>query len=313
MKVIERINNRTKTLFSYELLPPPRGSNIHQIIKIVEQLKPYNPAWINVTSHASSLVYIEGSDGKIIKQIHKKRPGTLGVCGIIQNKYNIDAVAHVLCQGFSKEETENLLIELNYLGIENILALKGDNLNYDKTISREKSANRFSTHLVQQVNQIKQGKFLDGTEYNPIDFCVGVAGYPEKHFESANLELDLNYLLQKVNAGAEYIITQMFFDNNKFFDFVKKCREIGIHVPIIPGIKILKSVKQLNTIPKLFHVDIPYELVEKLNNNPDNGEEIGSEFAKKQVQELIDFGVPVVHFFLMNDANSALEIVKQYT
>lgn len=312
MKVIDHLLNAKKPLFSYELLPPPKGSSIKQIIDIVAQLKPFDPPWINVTSHASSLMYLENSHGQIIKKIHKKRPGTLGVCGVIQNKFGIDAVAHILCQGFSKEETEDLLIELNYMGIENVLALKGDNLNYDKGIAKEKSANNFSNELVSQIGQIRQGKFLDETEYTPIDFCIGVAGYPEKHYEAPNLEMDLNHLKQKIDAGAEYIITQMFFDNSRYFQFVDKCRAHGINVPIIPGLKVLKSYKQVHGLPKMFNIDIPQELVGQLQENPEHSIAIGKEWANKQIAELLSHNVPCVHLFLMNDVNNILEIIQNF-
>lgn len=313
MKVIEHINQAKGPLFSYEIVPPLRGAtSISKIFEIIEQLMPYDPKWINVTTHASSLLYVEKSDGTITKKVHKKRPGTIGICGVIQNKYGIDAVAHVLCQGFSQQETEDALIELNYMGIDNILALKGDNLNYNRVIAEYESVNTHAVDLVKQVATMKSGKFLGDTEYPPMDFCVGVAAYPEKHFEAANMELNIEYLKQKVAAGAEYVITQMFFDNQKYFDFVAACRKEGINIPIIPGIKVLKSVAQLNSIPRLFHVDLPQELVKAILANPTDVSAIGATWARKQVAELIEFGVPCVHFFLMNDVGSVLEIVKQY-
>lgn len=313
MRVIEHIQQATKTLFSFELVPPLRGStSIQEIFAVIEQLLPYNPKWINVTTHASSLLYVEKNDGSIVKRVHKKRPGTMGICGVIQNKYGIDAVAHVLCQGFSQQETEDALIELNYMGIENILALKGDNLNYKRQNSSLETTNKNAVDLVQQVHKMRSGKFLDDTEYPPMDFCVGVAAYPEKHFEAANLELNLEYLKQKIAAGAEYIVTQMFFDNKKYFSFVKSCREAGITVPIIPGIKVLKSVAQVHSLPRLFHLDLPHELVTQLLSAPENAAQIGKEWAKRQVDELISAGVPCIHFFLMNDVTNVLEIINQY-
>jgi methylenetetrahydrofolate reductase (NADPH) len=273
---------------------------------------PFDPKWINVTTHASSLLYVEKSDGSIVKRVHKKRPGTMGICGVIQNKYGIDAVAHVLCQGFSKQETEDALIELNYLGIDNILALKGDNLNYNRAINDYESVNKYAVDLVQQVNAMQLGKFLDDTEYPPMNFCVGVAAYPEKHFEAANMELNIEYLKQKIAAGAEYVITQMFFDNQKYFDFVAACRAAGITVPIIPGIKVLKFATQVNSIPRLFHLDLPSALVQQLLDNPGNAAAIGVAWAKDQVRGLLKFGVPCVHFFLMNDVSSVIEIIKEY-
>lgn len=313
MFVTKHLEDATKPLFSYEIVPPLRGSSsIGNVFSIIEQLLPYDPKWINVTTHASSLLYVEKGDGSLVRRIHKKRPGTIGICGAIQNKYGIDAVAHVLCQGFSQQETEDALIELNYLGIDNILALKGDNLNYNRVIAEYESVNKHAVDLVGQVALMKQGKFLGNTEYSPMHFCTGVAAYPEKHFEAANMELNLEYLKQKIAAGADYIVTQMFFDNQKFFAFVKACRDAGITVPIIPGIKVIKSVAQINSLPRLFHIDLPHELVTRLLTNPDNAVTIGKEWAMQQVGELLDFGVPCVHFFLMNDVDNVLDIIRNY-
>lgn len=314
MRVIDHLKSATKPLFSYEIVPPVRGSatNISEIFAIIEQLLPYDPKWINVTTHASSLLYVEKSDGSIIKRVHKKRPGTMGICGVIQNKYGIDAVAHVLCQGFSQQETEDALIELNYMGIENILALKGDNLNYNRKLDEGERSNKYAVDLVKQVAKMRQGLFLGDTEYPALDFCMGVASYPEKHFEAANQELNIEYLKQKVAAGAEYVITQMFFDNQKYFTFVKACRQAGITVPIIPGIKVLKSANQINSLPRLFHVDLPHELVAQLLAAPQNAQQIGLNWAKSQVRELIAAGVPCVHFFLMNDVSSVLDVIDEY-
>lgn len=313
MHITKHLENATKPIFSYEIVPPLRGTtSIDTIFSIIEQLLPHDPKWINVTTHASSLLYVEKNDGTITKRVHKKRPGTTGICGVIQNKYGLDAVAHMLCQGFSQQETEDALIELNYMGIDNILALKGDNLNYKRIINDHETINNHAVDLVTQVSNIRDGRFLGDTEYSPINFCTGVAGYPEKHFEAANMELNIEYLKQKVDAGASYIITQMFFDNNKYFNFVKQCRKAGITVPIIPGIKVLKSANQLNSIPKMFYVDLPQSLVADLSASPQKADEIGKKWAMRQIGELLDFGVPCVHFFLMNDVGSVLEIVKEY-
>ncbi|MEN9946770.1 MAG: hypothetical protein RLZZ293_1156 [Pseudomonadota bacterium] len=316
MHVTEHLQQATTNnypRFSYEIVPPLRGTtNITQITRLIEQLMPFNPQWINVTTHASSLLYVENSDGTISRRVHKKRPGTLGICGVIQNKFGLDAVAHVLCQGFSQQETEDGLIELNYLGIDNILVLKGDNLNYNRKINDYESVNNHAGDLVRQVNRMRQGIFLGDTEYPALNFCVGVAGYPEKHFEAANMALNIEYLKQKVMAGAEYIITQMFFDNQKYFNFVTQCRQAGITVPIIPGIKIIKSVNQINSLPRLFHIDLPHELVVELLANPTNAPQIGINWAKRQVRELIDAGAPCVHFFLMNDVENVLEVIREF-
>lgn len=313
MHVIDHLKSATKPLFSFEIVPPLRGStSINELFSIIEQLLPYNPKWINVTTHASSLLYVEKNDGSITKRVHKKRPGTIGICGVIQNKYGIDAVAHVLCQGFSQQETEDALIELSYMGIDNVLALKGDNLNYNRVIPEHESNNKYAVDLVKQVQAMRKGKFLGDTDYPPLNFCTGVAAYPEKHFEAANMELNIEYLKQKIAAGAEYIITQMFFDNQKFFNFVASCRNAGINVPIIPGIKVLKSVSQINSIPRLFHVDLPHELVSAMLAAPDNAVEIGKNWARRQVAELLANKVPCVHFFLMNDVGSVLDIIQEY-
>ncbi len=314
MRVSQHLQQAQGPLFSYEIVPPLRGTtSIERVFSIIEELLPYNPKWINVTTHASSLLYIEKNDGTIAKRVHKKRPGTIGICGVIQNKYGIDAVAHVLCQGFSREETEDALIELNYMGVENILALKGDNLNYNRTVKDYESINKYAVDLVCQVSQMRKGLFLDDTEYPPMDFCTGVAAYPEKHFEAANMETNIEYLRQKVEAGAEYVVTQMFFDNQKYFDFVASCRKAGIGVPIIPGIKVLKSVNQINSIPRLFHVDLPQALVSELLANPNEAEQIGKSWARNQVSDLLAKGAPCVHFFLMNDVKNVIDIVREFS
>ena len=309
MKVIERINNTVNPRFSYEILPPQKGEGITKIMDVVSQLKAYDPAWINVTSHASSLIKEKTSTGEEIKRVYKKRPGTISVCGVIQNKFGIDAVAHMLCQGFTREETENALIDLSYLGVENILALRGDNLNYDKELGGSKRTNGHANELTSQVHDIRNGKFLDNTEYFPLDFCMGVAGYPEKHVMSLDVDIDIMYLKKKVEAGAEYIITQMFFDNSKYYEFVARCRDAGINVPIIPGLKLLKTVNQLQVLPKLFHIGMPVALVEEANRASEHIIEIGQNWLKKQVRDLLEHNVLNLHFFLMNDAKNILDIV----
>lgn len=317
MKVIEHIANalgrNSEPQFSFEIVPPARGRSVKDIIDIAEALVPLDPQWIDVTSHASTAYYQEKSDGHIEKRIFRKRPGTLGICGVIQNRFKIDTVAHVLCEGFTREETEDALIELNYLGIHNVLALKGDSPNHQKAISANKSVNHFAIDLVDQIQNLKQGQFVDGvSECEPLDFCVGVAGYPEKHFEAANFKTDLQNLKKKVDAGAEYIVTQMFFDNQKFFNFVKECREIGITVPIVPGLKVFRSLAQLKSIPKTFHVDLPDQVVDEVMKNPDFVRQIGENWATKQVQGLIDNGHNNIHFYIMNDVKVVTDIVKAF-
>lgn len=311
MKVIEHIEKSREPLFSYEIVPPPRGSSVKDIIEIVEALAPYNPPWIDVTSHSSSTQYREKEDGTIQKRTLKKRPGTMGICGVIQNRFRIDTVAHILCQGFTREETEDALIELSFLGIENVLALRGDAPNVPKKISPGRTTNDYASDLVGQISALKKGLFLDELDdAQALDFCIGVAGYPEKHFEASCLESDVQALKRKVEQGANYIVTQMFFDNQKYFDFVKRCREAGITVPIIPGIKVLRSVAQLKNIPRNFYIDLPVALVEEVEKNPTHAVEIGRTWSQKQARELIEFGAPGVHFYVLNDVHTVTEIVK---
>ena len=312
MKVIDHIKNPKSTLFSFEIIPPPRGRSVQDIVDIVEKLEPYNPSWIDVTAHSASAYYNELDDGNIKRRIFKKRPGTIGICGIIQNRFNIDTVVHLLCNGFTKEETEDALIELSYLGVHNILAIRGDGLNYKKPVSKDRSINIYANELVAQVSAMNQGIYLeDISNARPTEFCVGVAGYPEKHFEAPSLKQDLYYLKKKVDAGADYIVTQMFFDNKKYFDFVEICRNEGITIPIIPGIKILKNMKQLQSIPRHFYIDLPDELVDQVMNDQDNIVQIGIDWAIKQCKELIDFGSPVLHFYILNDTNSVLKVIEE--
>lgn len=311
MKVIEHIENAKEPLFSYEILPPPRGRGVKDIIDIVQKIAPYNPPWIDVTAHPASAYYTE-KDGTIKRKVYKKRPGTIGICGIIQNRFKIDAVTHLLCNGFTKEETEDALIELGYLGIENVLALRGDGLNYDKQVSNRR-VNNYASDLIEQISSIKKGAFLEelsGAE--SINFCIGVAGYPEKHFEAPNLTSDIQYLKKKVDLGAEYIVTQMFYDNEHYFNFVKKCREAEITIPIIPGLKILKSINQLRTIPKRFYINFPDKFVDEISENPEHTKEIAIKWTEKQVQGLLDFGVPAIHFYIMNDPDSVTNIIKKF-
>ena len=316
MKVIEHIQNSKGPTFSFEIVPPPRGRSINDIIEISEALAKLNPSWIDVTSHKSSVEYVERTDGSIVKKKIKKRPGTLGICGVIQNRFKIDTVAHLLCAGFTREETEDALIELNYLGIHNVLALRGDAVDAAKNPQALKlsnqSSHKYAANLVEQIKLLGQGQFLeDMSDSAPLEFCIGVAGYPEKHFEAPCLKDDIDNLKQKVAMGADYIVTQMFFDNQKYFDFVSKCREAGITVPIIPGLKILRSQAQLKSIPKNFYIDIPEVLTDEINETPAHAEEIGKTWAFKQMTELLDNGVPGLHVYVLNDVHNAVELVKK--
>lgn len=313
MRVIEHLDKASEPLFSYEIVPPLRGSSIQDIFSIVEALAPLQPPWIDVTAHSSNTQYKEKQDGTIQKRTRRKRPGTMGICGVIQNRFKIDTVAHLLCLGFTREETEDALIELSYMGIENILALRGDASNSSKVFRHEHTVNHYASDLVQQIHGLKQGLFLDELDgAHGLDFCVGVAGYPEKHFEAACIQSDISSLKNKVEQGADYIVTQMFYDNQKYFDFVKQCRDAGINVPIIPGLKVLRSEAQLRSIPKNFYIDLPLPLVEEVQKNPSHAAEIGKAWCQKQVQELLQFGVPAVHFYVLNDVNTVVDIVKGF-
>lgn len=313
MKVIEHIQSAKNPIFSFEIVPPPRGRSVKDIINMVEMLAPLNPPWIDVTSHSSSAYFQEKGDGTIQKRTFRKRPGTLGICGIIQNRFKIDTVAHMLCLGFTREETEDAMIELNFLGIHNVLALRGDAPNFQKEVRKDRTTNNFAADLVSQVSDLRSGRFLDELDNtSPIDFGVGVAGYPEKHFEAASLKLDIQYLKKKVDAGADYVVTQMFFDNDKYFSFVKSCREAGITVPIIPGLKILRSAAQLKTLPKAFYIDLPDALVEEVLASPQHVHEIGQNWATRQIQGLLDAGVPYIHLYVLNDAEAVSKIVRKF-
>lgn len=317
MKVIEHIQKSldpsSGPQFSYEIVPPPRGRSVKEIIDIAEALSLLSPPWIDVTSHASSAFYHENTDGSIVKRTFKKRPGTLGICGIIQNRFRIDTVAHILCQGFTKEETEDALIELNYLGIHNVLALRGDTLNYSKEISKNRSINRYACDLVEQISCLKKGQFIEEiSDSEPLQYGIGVAGYPEKHFEAANFKTDIQYLKRKVDAGADYIVTQMFFDNQKYYHFKKACLDAGITAPIVPGLKVIKHLTQLKTVPKTFNVDLPELLVDEILASPAHIEEIGKKWALQQLEDLVKNGEKSIHFYIMNDANLVIDLVKKF-
>lgn len=314
MKVTEHLAQAktTSPTFSYEIVPPPRGRSLKDITDIVDQLAPLNPPWIDVTSHSSSMFYKEDAAGNIKKRTMRKRPGTLGICGVIQNRYKIDTVAHMLCLGFSREETEDALIELHYLGIHNVLALRGDAPNFQKEVRRDRTSNFFASDLVGQIHDLKTGQFLDQLdETHPLEFCVGVAGYPEKHFEAPHLKADIENLKKKVDAGAEYVVTQIFYDNAKYFEFVDKCRAAGITVPIIPGLKVLRSATQLRNISKSFYIDIPEALADEVAGSPEHASEIGQNWAHKQALELLEAGVPNVHFYVLNDVHLVSNIVRK--
>jgi methylenetetrahydrofolate reductase (NADPH) len=314
MKVIEYLKNTKKTLFSFEILPPLKGKSIQSIYEGIDPLVEFQPAFIDVTYHRQEYVYKKHANGMLEKMSVRKRPGTVGICAAIMNRYHIDAVPHLICGGFSIEETENALIDLHFLGIDNVLLLRGDSIKTEQTFTPEHNGHNYAIDLLKQVVNLNSGVYLDDElrDVAPTHFCIGVAGYPEKHFEAPNFNSDLKYLKMKVDAGAEYIVTQMFFDNKKYFEFVDKCRAIGINVPIIPGLKTLTTRGQLSVLPSIFHIDIPSELTEAVDKCKDDKliKEIGIEWGIAQTKELVAAGVPCLHFYTMGKSETTKAIAK---
>ncbi len=306
MKVTEHLARATEPLISFEIIPPLRGGNVRALLALIDDLVQHRPPFIDITSHAAEIVYDETPSG-IQRRVKRKRPGTLGVCALIQNKYDIDAVPHVLCRGFTREETEDFLIEIKYLGIDNVLAVRGDDSGYQKPLHSGRSANTYAVELVQQIAGMNRGQYLEADllDAEPSDFCVGVAGYPEKHFEAPNLDTDIRHVREKVDGGGDYVVTQMFFDNRHFFHFLDGCRAAGIAAPVIPGLKILSSKKQLTSIPRDFHCEIPAALSEEVEAAaPEHAVEIGVEWAARQAEELLARGVPAIHFYVMQSSRA---------
>ncbi|MBP7510126.1 MAG: methylenetetrahydrofolate reductase [NAD(P)H] [Prolixibacteraceae bacterium] len=314
MKVIDIISNSDKTLFSFELLPPLKGSSGDKLYETINQLVEFNPRYINITTHRDEIDFRTREDGLIEKRTVRKRPGTVAIAASIQYKYGIPVVPHILCGGFTRSETEHVLIDLNFLGIDNVLALRGDGSKQEPVFTPEKDGNSNANELVEQISNLKKGKYLDPYLKNntPLDFSIGVAGYPEKHFEAPNLDSDLLYLKKKVDAGADYIVTQMFFDNDKYYNFVKKCREIGITVPIIPGLKPIAVMNQLTVLPKIFRIDLPVELANELSKckNNDDAKKVGTEWAVHQAKDLIANKVPSLHVYTYGITDNVKEIIK---
>jgi methylenetetrahydrofolate reductase (NADPH) len=315
MKITEHIKNSKGTLFSFEILPPLKGKGIKSIFEGIEPLMEFNPPFIDVTYHREEYVLKENSDGTFNRLSIRKRPGTVAICAAIMNRFKVDAVPHLICGGFSKDETENALIDLNFLGIDNVLVLRGDNLKSEPNFIPEPNGNRNSVDLLQQVKSMNKGIYLDEDLKNavPTDFCIGVAGYPEKHHDAPNLRADINFLKKKVESGAEFIVTQMFFDNSKYFQFVDACRKADIHIPIIPGLKPLTTAKQLSALPKIFHIDIPEELSDEVEKCKDDKQvkQVGIEWAIKQSKELKDAGVPVLHYYTMGLSEATRAIASK--
>lgn len=314
MKITQHIAEAKSTLFSFELLPPLKGENIQRIHQTVERLMEFDPAFVDVTYHREEYVYHEVQSGLLQKRTVRKRPGTVGICAAISHKYNIDTVPHIICGGFTKEETENALIDLDFVGVDNVLVLRGDPIRSEGRFKAEADGHSYAIDLLNQVADMNRGKYLDPDlkNSNATQFCIGVAGYPEKHFEAPNLASDLRWLKRKVEDGAEYVITQMFFDNAAYFDFVAKCRKQGIDIPILPGLKPLTTKGQLNSLPQNFHVNLPDELVDLIERakTKEAVKEIGVEWCIRQAKELKEAGVPGLHFYTMGKADPTAQIAK---
>ena len=315
MKVTEHIAHANgKTLFSFELLPPLKGQNVQCIFDSIDPLMEFNPPFIDVTYHREEFVYKERPDGLLEKKVVKKRPGTVGICAAIQHRYQVDAIPHILCGGFTKEDTENFLIDLDFLGIDNVVALRGDAIKNETYFRPEKEGHAYAHQLVTQIEQLNNGIYLDADLENTTqtDFCIGVAGYPEKHLEAPSMDFDLYFLKKKIDKGADYIITQMFFDNASYFDFVDRCRAAGITVPIIPGLKPIASRKQLNLIPHRFSVDLPDDLIQAVVKAPSEAavKQIGIEWCIAQSQALKAAGVPVLHYYSMGKSETIRQIAS---
>ncbi len=314
MTAAELVLKDKETKFSFELLPPLKGNNIDRVFKTIDALKEFNPQFINITSHREEYAFETNSQGYIEKKVIRKRPGTVAVAASIQNKYGIKVIPHIISRGFTKSETEYALIDLNFLGIHDILVLRGDDAHRDKYPAREESCNQYAIELAEQVSNLNKGIFLDGTSAEPFStpFAFGVAGYPERHEEAPNMESDLKYLKAKVDAGAEYVMTQMFFDNQKYYEFVDKCRAMGITVPIIPGIKPVTTANQLTVLPKIFSCEIPEEFASELRKckNNDEVKQVGVEWCTQQALDLKKNGVPIIHFYTMMATQSVRKIAE---
>ena len=316
MNVLDHINNaKDKTQFSFEILPPLKGQDIQSIFTSIDPLMEFNPPFIDVTYHREEYVYKEMENGLLKKQVVKKRPGTVGICAAIKNKYSVDAIPHILCGGFTKEDTENFLIDLGFLGIENVMALRGDAVKSETYFKPEKKGHKYASDLVTQINDMNHGKYLDDALLNTTNtnFCIGVAGYPEKHLEAPSIDSDIHFLKKKINNGASYIVTQMFYDNKKFFEFVDKCRLAGINVPIIPGLKPISTKRQLNLIPHRFSVDLPDDLIMEVVKCKDNDavRQVGVEWCIDQSKELLKYGVPILHYYSMGKSSNIYQVASE--
>ena len=314
MKVIDHIkNSKGKTQFTFEILPPVKGHHINSIFDNVDPLMEFNPPFIDVTYHREEYIFNEKENGLLEKKIVRKRPGTVGICAALQNKYNVDAVPHILCGGFSREVTENFLIDLDFLGIDNVVALRGDAIKSETYFTPNIDGHKYASELVDQITNLNNGKYLEDLEVaTKTNFCIGVAGYPEKHMEAPSMKSDLHFLKEKIKLGADYIITQMFFDNNKYFEFVDLCEKEGINVPIIPGLKPISTLKQLNLIPHRFHCDLPEPLIKEIIKCKDNSQvrQVGIEWCIEQSKELKSKNVPFLHYYSMGRSSNIRAVAE---
>ena len=316
MKVTDHIKEaKDKTLFSFEIVPPVKGQNIQNLYDNIEPLMDFKPPFIDVTTSREEYIYIKKESGLLERKVTRMRPGTVGICASIKHKFDVDAVPHVLCGGFTQEETEYVLVDCHYLGIDNVMALRGDSAKHEQYFKPVEGGNNFAVELVKQISDLNAGSYLHESidAKHSSNFCVGVAGYPEKHFESPSFKSDLQRLKEKVDAGADYVVTQMFFDNQKYFDFVKEARAIGINVPIIPGIKPVAVQRHLTILPKVFSLDMPEDLVKAMESCKDNKaiRQVGIEWAIQQSKELVEAGVPVVHYYSMGKSSNIQAIAKE--
>ncbi len=311
MKVTDHYAQSKDPLISFEIIPPKRGGSIEAVFNALDQVIRFKPPFIDITSHAAEADFRELPDGTLKRQIKRKRPGTIGLAAAIKHRYNVDVVPHLICKGFTKEETEDALIELHYLGIENVLAIRGDDHAYSKPMDKDRQVNSYASDLVKQIEAMNSGQYLEELiDAHPTNFCIGVGGYPEKHVDAPNMAADIRRLKEKVDAGADYIVTQLFYDNSHYFRFVDNCRKAGIDVPIIPGLKVMTRAEHLNTLPGIFHVDIPVELCEAVQNEPNRAAVHGIEWAKKQSMELLEAGVQGLHYYIMADPKAAIQVIE---
>jgi len=313
MKIIDILDKATEPLISYEIIPPYRGKSASLVYNIIDELIKFSPPFIDVTSHAATPMYLKQGDGSFERRSTRKRPGTIGLCAAIKYRYKIETVPHILCEGFNQQETEDALIELNYLGVDNVMALTGDVINANQSIIKSKSNNKYSIDLVDQISRMNTGSYLDNiVDSAKSNFCIGVGGYPEKHPQSPSVEQDIRYLKSKVDAGAHYIVTQMCFNNSDYFRFVDLCRSNGIEVPIIPGLKLITKQSQLKSLAKHFSVDFPDDFVREMEGTKNKHEaiDVGIKFTLKQCESLLQANVPAIHFYVMQDVMHIKKIVS---